>query len=851
MRRTKYSKKQKTQINQQSMLNTLAEANEPAKLPNKRSVGALRKMRKRLKQNQEVFEVDYYRDGHPRNITTSHKKGLLKVMFKGDFAEHARTMLNDPDLRTALFLKEVELDKDVVIDHNQTLDIVSVRFSQRQSCLINEEPSNLEVNGGAVVVYMNNKGKVRSVSSTLRFGKRPNNIENIITEDSACKIARKHLHAQQIRTAQTNVAEAQANQVVIAIGKALEGTAQQAFSIELTDELLELIAPARNTWAPRLNAEERSKELAHNMPEPLQIAARDTTMEMAKSMLLPAVQEIINLDEASIKALQTAIAKAEETGEISLARMELYRTMRKAALKACLEAMASGKSVEEAQIVAGKYIEAVIVSAKNVLAITMPLANPAELEQAQQTIAKVILDSVNNTDVEAAAKVSAEVEVENIENLHIDEVKLVLSAHAGQMNPVYRIKATASGAIEEHMYFLIDAKKGLVVHEVPKLFNANDETIKALAQNLADKAVKELSGTEINGKVFPTEPSRGRKMFEEVIVQDLQRFLSEANPKILKNHRCRVLYDKTGKGQFTELAAKSDGSYLFDILSPEFSAVVAFWSYNKAAEICEAAGFKPSRRAIDVYVDDKKVRDNAYFHPSQYVIRLGWGSGPLQGGLENHICYSDDCTKHEAGHQDVMDGTPGKDFPGAPEGSALHEMFGDSRSMAISLVMLARYGKHILGRDCTWEDLKNFNGRVGEYLVEGGIRDLKKSNAQYPQDIENEEHHDSLIVGGAAFKFLMKLVELCQKQNTSLEEPSMIFLRIWYGALALVPAHKVTFQDWLRAIVTAAQALFDKGTHKSNYRDELEACFKAHGVVLPSKVVPMKQKAKAAKGKAA
>jgi hypothetical protein len=104
-----------------------------------------------------------------------------------------------------------------------------------------------------------------------------------------------------------------------------------------------------------------------------------------------------------------------------------------------------------------------------------------------------------------------------------------------------------------------------------------------------------------------SEAIRKENLNPAVIEQDLQRFLSQANPKVLKNHRCRVLFDKTGKGPFTELTAKSDGSYLYDVLSIEFSAVMAFWTYNIAAEIYEEAGFKNSTgKVVDIKIHRRR-----------------------------------------------------------------------------------------------------------------------------------------------------------------------------------------------------------------------------------------------------
>jgi hypothetical protein len=113
---------------------------------------------------------------------------------------------------------------------------------------------------------------------------------------------------------------------------------------------------------------------------------------------------------------------------------------------------------------------------------------------------------------------------------------------------------------------------------------------------------------------------------------------------------------------------------------------------------------------------------------------------------------------------------------------------------------------------------------IGKYAYPPmGIRQQRNSK-RLPDDQTGEPHADGLIAGGAIADVL---VGMCQKPGLELEDLIKAFAKINLNALALMPLHKVTFRDMLRALILADQL----ETNGDN-RQLIEKSFAKHGITL-------------------
>ena len=154
----------------------------------------------------------------------------------------------------------------------------------------------------------------------------------------------------------------------------------------------------------------------------------------------------------------------------------------------------------------------------------------------------------------------------------------------------------------------------------------------------------------------------------------------------------------------------------------------------------------------------------------------------------------------------------------------MHESTGDLMAIAMGYLFRIWYAKE-LGEKFGLADIKADRRVVGEYaLPEDGIR-IQRNTKKTPGDKTGEVHDDGLISGGAHADMLEAL---CVKAGDGKEEEAVNgFLAMYFMALSLVPAHKVTFRDMLRCLVTA-----DTNLNKGVNRKLIEDAHAAHGIKL-------------------
>jgi len=378
-------------------------------------------------------------------------------------------------------------------------------------------------------------------------------------------------------------------------------------------------------------------------------------------------------------------------------------------------------------------------------------------------------------------------------------VNLVFSTHDDSMDPIYEVKLSV-GEPRVLWGFLVHAKTGEVVHD----------------QNLLHFASASSDGKNIHVKTLLRVPDPN-KAIEQAVKNGIIDTLPDKS--VLKNEFFEVYM---GGDKSKPVKAKADGTFDYTPKDPEFGAVVAFFSLNLEIRHMIKMGLKAPTSPIPVYVQDPGVQDNAYFDPSDPQLRGGVGSGLKRGGLNVMIVFDLTVFWHECGHYMVFLQTPGNDLPGA-EGGAMHESTGDMMAIAMGYLFRIWFAKE-LGETFTLKNIKDDRRVVGEYaLPPDGIR-IQRNTKKTPDDKEGEVHADGLISGGAHGDMLEAL---CSKTGVGLEDGINSFLSIYMMALSLVPAHKVTFRDMLRCMITA-----DSNLNKGTNRKLIEDAHSAHGIKL-------------------
>lgn len=377
-------------------------------------------------------------------------------------------------------------------------------------------------------------------------------------------------------------------------------------------------------------------------------------------------------------------------------------------------------------------------------------------------------------------------------------VQLVFSTHDDKMDPIYEVSLSV-GEPRVLWGFLVHAKTGEVVHNTNLLHFA-----KTAAKGVQMKTLyrvpnyKKLIADQVRDGVLDNLP----------------------DPTVLKNEYIQVF---VGGTKNKPVKAKADGTFNYKDTDPEFPAVCVFLAVTKQMEHAVKLGLKKPANPIPVYVQDPGVRDNAYFDPSDPQLRGGVGSGLKRGGLNVLIALDLSVMWHECGHYIVFLQTPGNDLPGA-EGGAMHESTGDLFALVMGYLFRIWYAKE-LGEKFGLADIKADRRVVGEYaLPEDGIR-IQRNTKKTPGDKTGEVHDDGLISGGAHADLVEALAVKAGEGKE--EEACNTFLAMYLQALSLVPAHKVTFRDMLRCLITA-----DTNLNKGVNRKVIEDAHAAHGIKL-------------------
>lgn len=427
--------------------------------------------------------------------------------------------------------------------------------------------------------------------------------------------------------------------------------------------------------------------------------------------------------------------------------------------------------------------------------------------------------SIAKTITSAEAIAIAQDSIGGVDVCESARAEFVYSSHNERLDPCYEVTITTK-APRKVVLILVKAASGLIVHRTNKL-----HTHKSIKLEKGASKVKRRRKPSPRTAPAPAHKP-GAKVFLRIpdpntpIPQQIHDAVLDAlpDPTVLKNENC-IMYMG---GSRKEVRAKSDGSFMYSPKDPEFACVITFFAFQAQMDIYKNWGMLAPEKPIPIFVNDPSVSDNAYFDPEGYEIHIGIGSGSPMG-LTREIAYDLGVTWHENGHHVVYLQTPGKDLPG-PEGGAIHESIGDVLGdLLMDFWFRLKYGKE-LGSLLTAQDVDNDTRIIGKFaLPPNGIRVQKNTN-RTPQDSTGEPHDDGLISGGAKADLL---VAMATQPGVDLEKALADFGKLTLAALSLVPAHKVGFQDLLKAYLTADSKLFS-----GSYKKLITKAFADHGISL-------------------
>lgn len=438
------------------------------------------------------------------------------------------------------------------------------------------------------------------------------------------------------------------------------------------------------------------------------------------------------------------------------------------------------------------------------------------------------------TEERAVALAAAKLDLKDAQTV---KCTLVLSSHDNRMDPVYEVTLSAAEP-KRLMLFLVKAKTGEVVYVENKLHFSQRRAPRG--GNVGDPRL--LAGIAAN--TFLRIPDYDAS---QPITKQVSKALIEGtelkDPKVLANDRYTMM-TLDSKGKWQPVRVNSKGTFEFDPTSKDevevskFSATVAFMWLNTQDATLESWGGVKIPRPIPVYIDDPSVSDNAYFDPSGWEIHDGVGSGIESGGLVKHISWDPGVNLHENTHKRNAAEAPGKDLPGL-QGMAANEASADVYGDLLFDLWMRFKGGKILGHELTTQDIVDSTGIIGKYCAApNGIR-TQDNTKKYPGDIENEEHSDGLIIGGAFFDLMRAIAKV---PGISVEDALRNNGKLFLNGTRLLPAHKVLFTDYVRAFLTVDKTMFNGA-----YKDLITDAFAKHGIKLGT-VTPTKRKKPSTKG---
>lgn len=400
------------------------------------------------------------------------------------------------------------------------------------------------------------------------------------------------------------------------------------------------------------------------------------------------------------------------------------------------------------------------------------------------------------------AAIAAAKEKHGSDVCNVKSCELVLSAHENKLDPCYEITLETCGPEYKLWSYLVKAKTAEVVYGKNKVY-------------YSQRSKSQDAATDPACRYFPVTPNPKVALSQQLIDYVVSGL---PDPTKLQNERFIVMTRKSGSWKV--VTAKADGTFDYAVNSAEHEALIVFIAMNTMTAYQEERGAPKLESPIPVYVRDPDVRDNAYCTAQidDMEVHIGIGSG-VPNGLRNPIGYDKMVEIHEfCGHGEVTYITPGHDLnPGE------HEAAGDMAAIVAGYLDRIEFAKQ-LGTTIDVAFVRKDPRIVGPYTMDGGIRTQR--NTKTVADRTGEPHDDGEIVGAALADTLEGIIVADNDVASGCDK----FVRLYLASLSMRPAHKDTWTDTLRTMITADSSLY-QGSH----RDLIEKSFAGHGIKLPAK----------------
>lgn len=145
-----------------------------------------------VKRIAPEVEASFGRDGRVRSLMSGSAVGLGTMPFSGDVVAHAKSFLAQPNINTALGLRNVNL----VDGRTDRFDFGSTKLNRVEMAqVIKIGEQDIPVRGGFVHVSMDDAGKVINVTNTVKFGRRPSALpKDMLTGEAAIEVCKKKLN---------------------------------------------------------------------------------------------------------------------------------------------------------------------------------------------------------------------------------------------------------------------------------------------------------------------------------------------------------------------------------------------------------------------------------------------------------------------------------------------------------------------------------------------------------------------------------------------------------------------------------------------------------------------------------
>jgi len=170
------------------------------------------------------IEVDYNAASGDVRFLTATGGGLLNLPFTGDALSYAKLYMAQKDTIAALGLRQANL-----VDGEVRKFGIGTRVEFKQELTLSDHVGPLPVRGGFVHVFVDNKGEIRQVTNTIRRGRKPQQLGQIITADEAVAKA-KAVHG-------TDVCETKSCTLVLSSHETAQRQSKKTRSLAPSDNL--------------------------------------------------------------------------------------------------------------------------------------------------------------------------------------------------------------------------------------------------------------------------------------------------------------------------------------------------------------------------------------------------------------------------------------------------------------------------------------------------------------------------------------------------------------------------------------------------------------------------------------